>query len=146
MIFNSHYTSKKLNWKFSLICYGCGLKESEFRTKDLYSKQWLWSYVKRSMNIEGLYPNILKTGMVLTLTNQNWCLSHWKGISNLNKYICWLNVSCAYKCFRLKYNILIAYIILKQFLVLDKYFDYTAKCYSWSTQRRLLLNYYQYWH
>ena len=64
-------------------------------------------------------------------------------ISNLNKYTCWLNVSCAYKCFRLKYNILTAYIILKQFLVLDKYFDYRVKCYSWSTQKRLLLNYYQ---
>lgn len=43
---------------------------------------------------------------------------------------CWLNVSSAYKCCRLRYNILIVYIILKQFLILDKSFDDLAKCYS----------------
>ena len=92
----------------------------------------------------GIISKCFKNWYGFDTDKSKWMPVTLERISNLNKYTCWLNVSCAYKCFRLKYNILTAYIILKQFLVLDKYFDYRVKCYSWSTQKRLLLNYYQY--
>ena len=92
----------------------------------------------------GIISKCFKNWYGFDTDKSKWMPVTLERISNLNKYTCWLNVSCAYKCFRLKYNILTAHIILKQFLVLDKYFDYRVKCYSWSTQKRLLLNYYQY--
>lgn len=62
----------------------CGLWEERIRIPIRRSILKCWFYVKSLINIEGLYPNILTISMVLTLTNQNKCLSHQKGHSDFN--------------------------------------------------------------
>lgn len=91
VIFNFLCVPKKLKLEIQGDMLWCGLWEKRIRIpvkRPILKKKLLWFYVKRLMNIEGLYPNILTNSMVLTLTNQNKCLSHF-----LTYYLWWFHLS-----------------------------------------------------